>query len=440
MGDFNTSCFGFTLTFDTLMLAMKPCTNHKGKVSICTQYLKKLFDRSVSAMGRSPTDGQPTTATPVPTVAEPQLQTHHHRLSGGGRGMRTIKKAEEGVRRLQNSGAVRRGRPRTDKRPRRAAGAAAPAAPRALLETAGDHPHGLGVHQHDPGAVGLAPVARRREHGDDLPALAQVEAAGGLLVGPHQQREAVVLQEGIHGRLSVGHGAAADVVPPEPFVVQAALGLGRVGPQQVLEDFGVAAERGVLQRSDLAGAVPEASPGLLVRQEGHAVVGPRGGHPGDAPVGAEDLAVQHRRQGQVIEHAADHPPHAVPPLVPKELLAGALEAVDGVDFLQLVIASQEVHMLREQHFQRQDVQDHLHGRHPPVHKVPQEEELFGLEISHLHGELRLLPLESGQIRSGLGRAPLDVQNARDLVVPVVSKDQDVGCELMLTFAPGVTGR
>ena len=88
-----------------------------------------------------------------------------------------------------------------------------------------------------------------------------------------------------------------------------------------------------LQRSDLAGAVPEASPGLLVRQEGHAVVGPRGGHPGDAPVGAEDLAVQHRRQGQVIEHAADHPPHAVPPLVPKELLAGALEAVDGVDFL-----------------------------------------------------------------------------------------------------------
>mmetsp|Transcript_20130 Transcript_20130/g.47559 ORF Transcript_20130/g.47559 Transcript_20130/m.47559 type:complete len:311 (+) Transcript_20130:506-1438(+) len=203
--------------------------------------------------------------------------------------------------------------------------------------------HQAFVNRHDrAGVVEFAAIVGRREDGDELPVGEELVAVLHDLVRAHHQVEVVLLQELADNVGAEGVRHAAVVLCPARDVRV------RVGPHQIAKQ---ACVRHVRRPHDVLNLLHA----LQVWRE--------------AGVHAEDLLVDHRRDGQHVEHLLE----LLPKLDVVSPLALVVEAVDAVDRGALVVAAQQEEVLRVFDLVGQQQADALQPVLAAVHKVPQEE-------------------------------------------------------------------
>jgi hypothetical protein len=184
------------------------------------------------------------------------------------------------------------------------------------------------------------------------------------LVGAHDVRESLLLEEVRHGLVPEAYrAAAAEAVAVSGLAVHAVLLLllgRRVGPDAVRRDLLVIVllvlVRGIYPR-DLAYVQYVLDPPPLDRRV-------RDGT-GYAAVDAEDVLVDDRRQGHAIERRIGELPDLVPQVVPEPVTALVYERPRAVVLLPavhvagLVIAPEEEDLLGEHELHREEVRHHL---------------------------------------------------------------------------------
>lgn len=101
---------------------------------------------------------------------------------------------------------------------------------------------------------------------------------------------------------------------------------------------------------------------LLNVREGHVLIAK------ESTVDDQHLILEHRSEREPIEHFREKLHHRIVVLV----LDFAFEAVDFVHVLGLVIAAEQVDMVREHQFHREERQHHFKRERTAIHKVSVE--------------------------------------------------------------------
>ncbi|KAB8364839.1 hypothetical protein FH972_024702 [Carpinus fangiana] len=167
------------------------------------------------------------------------------------------------------------------------------------------------VNLHDGGLVAAAvAVVRRGEDGDDIPILAPVVALHDQLMCARDEREAVVVVEGLGNVLAKGVAGTSGRDAPAAAVVG-------VAPQQVTHGAFVGHFLYAVEGADVVEGVNAGA---------------------EAAVEAEDLVFNEGGEGQIVEEVGEALPYVCVAILAQALV---VEAVDLGDLAGLVVAAQD---------------------------------------------------------------------------------------------------
>eukprot|EP00515_Schizochytrium_aggregatum_P004943 CAMPEP_0202051872 /NCGR_PEP_ID=MMETSP0963-20130614/4903_1 /ASSEMBLY_ACC=CAM_ASM_000494 /TAXON_ID=4773 /ORGANISM="Schizochytrium aggregatum, Strain ATCC28209" /LENGTH=493 /DNA_ID=CAMNT_0048617085 /DNA_START=229 /DNA_END=1710 /DNA_ORIENTATION=+ len=255
----------------------------------------------------------------------------------------------------------------------------------------------LAVHQETTalGVSAAAVVLGGGEHCQHFGTLAHSDAIRGCFVGPHDVRQAVLLEKIKHGAVAEHHRAAAPRALPEAGAravlhQRLLLRIGRVRPEQrerqrVLLVFVVLARVLDVDRARDALDLDNSPVGsALGRIPAFFSNGAR-----DTAVHAEDASVNNAGEWEAVKGPVAPFPHfkaflvAEPGLALRDETPLAVKALPAVHRPRFVVAADHEDLIRMQQFLREQVGHELDAVRATVHVVPEEEKLSGSQV-HAH--------------------------------------------------------
>ena len=181
-----------------------------------------------------------------------------------------------------------------------------------------------------------------REYGHDIPILTPIIPLHDQLMRPSNQRQTIVMIKRLADILPKRVPSSSRTnAPPTPII--------RIRPQQIAHGPFVRDLLYPVQRADVVQRVDTR---------------------GEAAVQAEDLVVDERRQGQVVEEVGEEFPHVRVAVFAQALV---VEAVDLRDLARLVVAAQDGDALGVADFERDEEGHRLDGEVAAVDVVAHEE-------------------------------------------------------------------